>query len=139
MPRHTPPREEIRPPEDEWVDVGTDVDAEPWRGPVFSPRDPRMERGRPGDLGDAWRLDPSMLPAGVRVISLFGCLRRLVMIALILLVLLAIGFFGLFGGFVFGSEPAQRHHDAAGGGVSAVPSATRLPAPLPRRTVHRAP
>ena len=46
-----------------------------------------------------------MLPAGVRVISLFGCLRRLVMIAIVLLVLLAIGFFSLFGGFVFGSEP----------------------------------
>ena len=45
-----------------------------------------------------------MYSPGVRVVSVFGCLRRLVMIVLILLVLFAIGFFGLFGGFVPGSE-----------------------------------
>jgi hypothetical protein len=95
-PRWTPPRAEV-PSRDEWADV----DPEPWSGPVFSAGDPRGESGRP-DVGDAWRLDPSMLPAGVHVVSLFGCLRRLVMIALFLLVLFALAFFGLFGGFVFG-------------------------------------
>jgi hypothetical protein len=100
-PRRTPPRV-AAPSPDEWADA----DAEPWRGPVYSPRDPRMEPGRP-DIGDAWRLDPSMLPTAVRVVSVFGCLRRLVMIAFFLLVLFAIAFFGLFGGFVLGSEPVQ--------------------------------
>ena len=111
-PRRTPPRVEAPSP-DEWIDA----DAEPWRGPVYSPRDPRMEAGRP-DIGDAWRLDPSMLPTAVRVVSVFGCLRRLVMIALFLLVLFAIAFFGLFGGFVLGSEPVQRDHDSGNRGVS---------------------
>jgi hypothetical protein len=100
-PRRTPPRVEAPSP-DEWADA----EPEPWRGPVLSPRDPRMEASRP-DIGDAWRLDPTMLPTAVRVVSLFGCLRRLVMIALFLLVLFAIAFFGLFGGFVLGSEPVQ--------------------------------
>ena len=146
-PRRTPPREEIRPPEDEWVDADVDAGSEPWRGPVFSPRDPRIERGRP-DPGDPWRLDPSMLPSAVRVVSLFGCLRRLVMIALVLLVLFAIGFFSLFGGFVFGSElPGS---DAAGSGREVVVTllrardstrraAIRPPAPPSPRIARRAP
>ena len=115
-PRRTPVREDIRPPDDEWVDADVDAGAEPWRGPVFSPRDPRVGGGRP-DLGDAWRLDPSVLPTAVRVVSLFGCLRRLVMIAIVLLVLFAIAFFGLFGGFVLGSEPGPR--DVGDGGRGA--------------------
>jgi hypothetical protein len=54
------------------------------------------------DGPDAWRIDPSVvLPTAVRVVSLFGCLRRLVMIAFFLLVLFALAFFGLFSGFVF--------------------------------------
>jgi hypothetical protein len=78
-----------------------------------------MEAGRP-DVGGAWRLDPSMLPTAVRVVSVFGCLRRLVMIAFFLLVLFAIAFFGLFGGFVLGSEPVQRDR---GAGVTLLRSA----------------
>ena len=105
-PRRTPPRVEV-PPRDEWVEA----ESEPWSGPVFSPRDPRMEAGRP-DVGDAWRLDPTMLPGAVRVISLFGCLRRLVIIAVVLLVLFAIVFLGLFGGIVLGSEPVRRDSGA---------------------------
>jgi hypothetical protein len=71
-----------------------------------------------GDAPDAWRIDPSVVfPTAVRVVSLFGCLRRLVMIVLILLVLFAIAFFGLFGGIVLGSEPTRPH---LGGGIRGV-------------------
>ena len=81
-----------------------------------------MEAGRP-DIGDAWRLDPTMLPTAMRVVSLFGCLRRLVMIAIVLLVLFGIVFLGLFGGIVLGSEPGERDLGGGGHGVSvAMPS-----------------
>jgi hypothetical protein len=101
-------REEIYTPEP------PDAEPEVWSGPVYPPRDPRNRDPRFGDAPDAWRIDPSVVfPTAVRVVSLFGCLRRLVMIVLILLVLFAIGFFGLFGGFVFGGEPAR--HDPGGG------------------------
>ena len=60
-----------------------------------------------------------MYSPGVRVVSVFGCLRRLVMIVLILLVLFAIGFFGLFGGFVLGSEPTRVHLGGTIRGVTA--------------------
>ena len=98
-------------------------DAEPelWSGPVYSSGDPRNRDPRFGEPPDAWRIDPSLvLPTAVRVVSLFGCLRRLVMIAIVLLVLIAIAFFGLFGGFVLGSEPGQREL-GAGGAASVAP------------------
>ena len=98
-PRRTPAREEIYTPEP------SDAEPEVWSGPVYPPRDPRSRDPRFGDAPEAWRIDPSVVfPTAVRVVSVFGCLRRLVMIVLILLVLFAIGFFSLFGGFVFGGE-----------------------------------
>jgi len=90
---------------------------------VYPSGDPRNRDPRFGDAPEAWRIDPSvMLPTAVRVVSLFGCLRRLVMIAIVLLVLFAIAFFGLFGGIVLGSEPARRDL----GGVDDGASATQL-------------
>ena len=107
-PRRTPAREEIYTPEP------PDAEPEVWSGPVYSPGDPRNRDPRFGDAPDAWRIDPSVVfPTAVRVVSVFGCLRRLVMIVLVLLVLFAIGFFGLFGGFVFGGQPAR--HDSGSG------------------------
>ena len=106
-PRRTPAREEIYTPET------PDAEPEVWSGPVYPAGDPRNRDPRFGDVPDAWRIDPSvMLPTAVRVVSLFGCLRRLVMIAIVLLVLFAIGFFSLFGGFVFGSEVGRDPHDS---------------------------
>jgi hypothetical protein len=111
-PRRTPAREEIYTPD------APDAEPEVWSGPVYPSGDPRTRDPRFGDVPEAWRIDPSvMLPTAVRVVSFFGCLRRLVMIALVLLVLFAIGFFSLFGGFVFGSEPTRPH---LGGSVSGV-------------------
>jgi hypothetical protein len=113
-PRRTPKREEIYPPET------ADAEPEVWSGPVYSSGDPRNRDPRFGDVPDAWRLDPSvMLPTAVRVVSLFGCLRRLVMIAIVLLVLFAIAFFGLFGGIILGSE-TDRRDDNRAESVSAV-------------------
>lgn len=87
---------------------------------MYSSGDPRNRDPRFGDVPDAWRLDPSvMLPTAVRVVSLFGCLRRLVMIAIVLLVLFAIAFFGLFGGIILGSE-TDRRDDNRAESVSAV-------------------
>ena len=111
-PRRTPPGVEV-PSREDWEDT----EPETWSGPVFSPGDPRVEARRP-DVGDTWRLDPSMLPTAVRVVSLFGCLRRLVMIAIVLLVLFAIVFLGLFGGIVLGSEPARGDHGGSDPGVT---------------------
>ena len=103
-PRRPPPREEIYTPE------APDAEPETWSGPVYSPGDPRNRDPRVGGIPEAWRVDPSvMLPTAVRVVSLFGCLRRLVMIAIVLIVLFAIAFFGLFGGIVLGSEAAADH------------------------------
>ena len=86
---------------------------------MYPPRDPRNRDPRFGDAPEAWRIDPSVVfPTAVRVVSVFGCLRRLVMIVLILLVLFAIGFFSLFGGFVFGGEPARPHRGGSIRGVT---------------------
>jgi hypothetical protein len=116
-PRRSPAREETYTPET------PEVEPEVWSGPVYPSGDPRNRDPRSGDVPDAWRIDPSvMLPTAVRVVSLFGCLRRLVMIAIVLLVLFAIAFFGLFGGIVLGSEPTR--HDLGGGGHGV--SATQL-------------
>ena len=104
-PRRTPTREEVYPPD------MPDAEPEVWSGPVYAPGDPRNRDPRVGDAPDAWRFDPSVvLPTAVRVVSLFGCLRRLVMLAIFLLVLAVLAFFGLFGvgGVFFGNgEPAS--------------------------------
>jgi hypothetical protein len=108
--RRTPARGEMRPREE-----AEDLETEPWRGPVHSPRDPREVDARMGDAPDAWRIDPSvLLPTAVRVASLFGCLRRLVVLAIVLFVLAVLAFFALFGvGGVFYNtvsvEPAPRY------------------------------
>ena len=124
-PREAPPpsraatREEIYPPET------ADAESEVWTGPVYSSGDPRSRDPRFGDVPDAWRIDPAvMLPTAVRVVSLFGCLRRLVMIAIVLLVLFAIAFFGLFGGFVLGGEPVQRESGGELGVILTLPRST---------------
>ena len=120
-PRGTPPPRRMPAREEVYAPDPPDAEPELWSGPVYSSGDPRNRDPRFGDPPDAWRIDPSVvLPTAVRVVSLFGCLRRLVMIAIVLLVLIAIAFFGLFGGFVLGSEPGQREL-GAGGAASVAP------------------
>jgi hypothetical protein len=142
-PRRTPTREETYAPD------SPEPEPEVWSGPVFAPGDPRNRDPRFSEAPDAWHIDPSVVfPTAVRVVSVFGCLRRLVMIVLILLVLFAIGFFSLFGGFVFGHEPVQRDGVGdRGASVTAVGerrrdsvgAATRSSAPPSRRVVSPAP
>jgi hypothetical protein len=111
-----PAREDVYPP-DEPVDAGPGA----WSGPVYSPGDPRgAARGR---TADPWRIDPAaMLPTAVRVVSLFGCLRRLVVLAIVLIVLAFLAFYALFGvGGVFsvsdiGASPPT--HAAGTGGAA---------------------
>jgi hypothetical protein len=96
-------------------------DAEPerevWSGPVYPPGDPRNRDPRFGDAPAGWRIDPSVvLPTAVRVVSLFGCLRRLVIIAIVLFVVAMLAFFGLFGvgGVFYGAAPATPARMARG-------------------------
>lgn len=58
-----------------------------------------------------------MLPTAVRVVSLVGCLRRLVMVVIVLILLAVLAFYALFGvgGFLVSStEGAVPSHAAAG-------------------------
>lgn len=128
--RHPPPPR--RPPAREreeifTSDVPVEAEAEPWRGPVFTPRDPRSI-GRE-DAREAWPIDPTViLPTAVRVVSLFGCLRRLVMLVILLIVLAVVAFYALFGvGGVFGSAgdaSAPAYAVAAAGDAATFPDRT---------------
>jgi len=67
-----------------------------WTGPVFTPRrGPVEEIGIP-DPGVEWP-PAAPFPPGVRVISMGGCVRRLVVLFLVLLALAALAFFGVLG------------------------------------------
>ena len=120
-PRRTPTREEIYAPDT------PDAEPEVWSGPVYAPDDPRTKDPRFGGTPGGWRIDPSVvLPTAMRVVSLFGCLRRLVMLVILLLVLAALAFFGLFGvGGVFygnGTLDASHPYAALRAGVASSPS-----------------
>lgn len=106
-PRAEPPRGRERDEEEEEV----------FTGPVFTPgRTPledllrsAMRGGRPGGMpGASGGLPglPSMLPTGVKIVSAFGCLRRLVMLVIFLAILAAVAFFSLFGvgGMLYGDS-----------------------------------
>jgi hypothetical protein len=117
-----PPRVEL-PPRDEFEER-EERGPEPWRGPSYSPRHPREADSRFGGTPGAWRIDPSVvLPGAVRVVSVFGCLRRLVLLAIALFLLAVLAFFALFGvgGVFYGAvwgEPAPRY---AVSGVTVAP------------------
>ena len=126
-PRATPPPAPRRPPTREEMyspDVPED-EPEVWSGPVRSSRDPRGADPRFGGAPEPWRIDPSVvLPTAVRVVSVFGCLRRLVMLVIFLIVLAALAFFGLFGvgGVFFGSGTAASAPTYAAAHAGAAPS-----------------
>lgn len=110
-PRATPAPPSRRAPTREETYASDIPEGEPgvWSGPVRSSRDPRARDPRFGDAPEAWRIDPSViLPTAVRVVSVFGCLRRLVMIVILLVVLAALAFYWLFGvgGVLVGSGAA---------------------------------
>ena len=127
-PRRVPTREPARPREEAYAPEESDAEREVWSGPVYSPGDPRGRGGAP----DAWRIDPSVvLPTAMRVFSLFGCLRRLVILAFVLFLLAAIAFYMLFGvGGVFnvGARSTTPPASYAGSGVTAAPN--RAPSAL---------
>lgn len=104
-PRSLPPRDRDR------------DDDEVFTGPVRTPGRMTLEDvirsamrggrpgGRPGPSGGLPDL-PSMLPTGVKIVSAFGCLRRLVMLVVFLAILAAVAFFSLFGvgGLLYGES-----------------------------------
>jgi len=68
-----------------------------WTGPVYTPRRGTVEEiGGPGP-GVEWPPATPFPPIGVRVVSMGGCVRRLVILFLVLLALAALAFFGVLG------------------------------------------
>ena len=104
--RRPPPLEEVEP------------EPEVWSGPVHDPRVGRSvleELLRAGMRGGS-PIGPSIPDIGMKVVSGFGCLRRLVMVVFLLMMLVVAFFFGLLGF----SPPAtlvgdDRHRDSACG------------------------
>ena len=104
--RRPPPLEEVEP------------EPEVWSGPVHDPRVGRSaleELLRAGMRGGS-PIGPSLPDIGMKVVSGFGCLRRLVMVVFLLMMLAVAFFFGLLGF----SPPAtlvgdDRHHDSSRG------------------------
>jgi hypothetical protein len=94
-----------------------DDDEEVFTGPVFTPGRMTLEDvlrsamrggrrgGMPGASGGLPDFPP-MLPTGVKIVSAFGCLRRLVMLVIFLAILAAVAFFSLFGvgGLLYGDS-----------------------------------
>ena len=82
-----------------------------WTGPVHTPRGGTVEEiGGPGP-GVEWPPATPFPPIGVRVVSMGGCVRRLVILFLVLLALAALAFFGVLGiasQLLFGAGPDMR-------------------------------
>jgi hypothetical protein len=86
-----------------------------YSGPVRTPGRPTFEdllrmATRAGGLGRRPGAPPTIPPivTGEKIVSAFGCLRRLVMLVVFLAILAAIAFFSLFGvgGLLYGASPA---------------------------------
>jgi len=91
-------------------DESEPIPVEVWTGPVRTPRLPeRVEIEGPGiDPRGAWPAEPTF-PAGIKIISAGGCLRRIIVLFVILLALAALAMFGILGvgaRLLFGADAA---------------------------------
>lgn len=92
-----------------------------WTGPVFTPRRGTVEEIGGPDPHVEWP-PAAPFPPGVRVVSMGGCVRRLVVLFLVLLALAALAFFGVLG-------VASRLLFGAGEDVRPVPARVEVSGP----------